>query len=146
MKAPTDQTRLAVRVTPRASSNAVVRYEGDALSLRLTAPLCRDGLDGPGLPQVRRQRRRLATSPDDRPRPAPQAADPPAGGDTTDSDDVGDNKPGTVLSHPGGMAECGLNRLVLLRLPLPTVIKHVLVEINYSRLHVRGWCELHISL
>ena len=35
---PEPQTRLAVRVTPRASSNAVVRYVGDALYLRLMAP------------------------------------------------------------------------------------------------------------
>ena len=30
--------RLSVRVTPRASSNAVVRYDGTTLLLRLTAP------------------------------------------------------------------------------------------------------------
>jgi len=30
--------RLVVRVTPRASSNAVVRYDGTMLFLRLTAP------------------------------------------------------------------------------------------------------------
>ena len=35
---PEPQTRLAVRVTPRASVNTVVRYVGDALYLRLTAP------------------------------------------------------------------------------------------------------------
>ena len=33
------QTRLSVRLTPRASSNAVLRYEGGVLFLRLTAPL-----------------------------------------------------------------------------------------------------------
>ena len=32
------QTRLSVRLTPRASSNAVLRYEGGVLHLRLTAP------------------------------------------------------------------------------------------------------------
>ncbi len=35
---PEPQTRLSVRVTPRASANAVVRYEKGILSLRLTAP------------------------------------------------------------------------------------------------------------
>ena len=34
----TPQTRLSVRLTPRASSNAVLRYEGGVLHLRLTAP------------------------------------------------------------------------------------------------------------
>ena len=41
MKPPqteTTQTRLSVRLTPRASSNAVLRYEGGVLHLRLTAP------------------------------------------------------------------------------------------------------------
>ena len=33
------QTRLSVRLTPRASSNAVLRYEDGVLFLRLTAPL-----------------------------------------------------------------------------------------------------------
>lgn len=32
------ETRLSVRLTPRASSNAVVRYSDGVLSLRLTAP------------------------------------------------------------------------------------------------------------
>lgn len=32
------ETRLSVRLTPRASQNAVVRYADGALSLRLTAP------------------------------------------------------------------------------------------------------------
>ena len=31
--------RLSVRLTPRASSNAVLRYEDGVLFLRLTAPL-----------------------------------------------------------------------------------------------------------
>ena len=41
MKPPqteTTQTRLSVRLTPRASSNAVLRYEDGVLHLRLTAP------------------------------------------------------------------------------------------------------------
>jgi uncharacterized protein YggU (UPF0235/DUF167 family) len=32
------KTRLAVRVTPHASSNAVIRYQNSVLYLRLTAP------------------------------------------------------------------------------------------------------------
>ena len=41
MKAAPDkdpQVALSVRLTPRASSNAVLRYEGGVLHLRLTAP------------------------------------------------------------------------------------------------------------
>ena len=34
----TPQPLLSVRLTPRASSNAVLRYEGGVLHLRLTAP------------------------------------------------------------------------------------------------------------
>ena len=35
---PEPQIRLSVRVTPRAASIAIVRYENEVLSLRLTAP------------------------------------------------------------------------------------------------------------
>lgn len=41
MKAQTPESppaRLAVRLTPRASSNAILRYENGTLYLRLTAP------------------------------------------------------------------------------------------------------------
>ena len=41
MKAAPDkdpQVALSLRLTPRASSNAVLRYEGGVLHLRLTAP------------------------------------------------------------------------------------------------------------
>ena len=41
MKPPQEETPkmwLSVRLTPRASSNAVLRYEGGVLHLRLTAP------------------------------------------------------------------------------------------------------------